>query len=199
MTNEIEDLTAVERIKRGDAESFARLYNKYRDQVYGFSYRMLSVQASAEDVTHEVFLVLIQHPEKYQPERGSMLTFLCAIARNRILNQFRLRSYEVEDGFDEQELALIRDEYEADPLLSLIEQELTAKIDEHIALLPPLQREVIVLRKFQELSYQEISLVTGADVNVVKARLHRARQSLAKSLAPYMNLKGERCHELRNS
>jgi len=198
MTNEIEDLTAVERIKRGDAESFARLYNKYRNRVYGFSYRMLSVQASAEDITHEVFLVLIQHPEKYQPERGSMLTFLCAIARNRILNQFRLRNYEVEDGFDEHELALIRNEYEADPLLSLIEQELTAKIDEHIALLPPLQREVIVLRKFQELSYQEISLITGAEVNVVKARLHRARQSLAKSLAPYMNLKGERCYELRN-
>lgn len=78
-----------------------------------------------------------------------MLTFLCTIARNHILNQFRRRSYEMEDNFDEQELALIKDEYEADPLSALIERELAAKIDEYIALLPPLQREVIVLRKFQ--------------------------------------------------
>ena len=199
MTNRDEDLVLVERIRQGDAESFSRLYERYRDRVYGFSYRMLGVQSTAEDVAHEVFLVLIQHPEKYESERGSMLTFLCTIARNYILNQFRRRSYEVEDSFDEQELALIRDEYEADPLSSLIEQELTAKIDEYIALLPPLQREVIILRKFQELSYFEISLVTGTDVNVVKARLHRGRQSLAKNLAPYMISEGEHYHGLRKS
>ena len=199
MTNRDEDLILVERIRQGDAESFTRLYERYRDRVYSFSYRMLGVQSNAEDVTHEVFLVLIQHPEKYEAERGSVLTFLCAIARNNILNQFRRRSYEIEDSFDEQELVLIRDEYESDPLSSLIEQELTAKIDEYIALLPPLQREVIVLRKFQELSYFEISVVTGTEVSVVKARLHRARQSLAKNLAPYLILEGERCHELRKS
>jgi RNA polymerase sigma-70 factor (ECF subfamily) len=196
MTNHNEDLIAVEGIKRGDTESFTRLYEKHRDQVYWFSYRMLGVQSTAEDVTHEAFLAVIQHPEKYQAERGSMLTFLCAIARNNILNRFRRCSYEIEEAFDEQEMALIKDEFEADPLSSLLKQELTAKVDEFIALLPPLQREVIILRKFQELSYSEISVVTGAEVNVVKARLHRARQSLAKSLAPYMSLKGARCHEL---
>ena len=199
MTNRDEDLVLVERIRQGDAESFSRLYERYRDRVYGFSYRMLGIQSTAEDVTHEVFLVLIQSPEKYEAERGSMLTFLCTIARNYILNQFRRRSYEVEDSFDEKELALIRDEDEADPLSSLIERELTAKIDEYIALLPPLQREVIILRKFQELSYFEISLVTGTDVNVVKARLHRGRQSLAKNLAPYMISEGEHYHGLRKS
>ena len=199
MTNRDEDLVLVERIRQGDAESFSRLYERYRDRVYGFSYRMLGIQSTAEDVTHEVFLVLIQSPEKYEAERGSMLTFLCTIARNYILNQFRRRSYEVEDSFDEKELALIRDEDEADPLSSLIERELTAKIDEYIALLPPLQREVIILRKFQELSYFEISLVTGTDVNVVKARLHRGRQSLAKNLARYMISEGEHYHGLRKS
>ena len=94
---------------------------------------------------------------------------------------------------------MIKDADEVDPLSSLIDQELKKKIDEYIALLPPLQREVIVLRKFQELSYFEISIVTGTDVNVVKARLHRARQSLAKNLAPYMISEGERYHGLRKS
>lgn len=48
MTNENEDLRAIERIRRGDAESFARLYNKYRDRVYGFANRMLSVQKESK-------------------------------------------------------------------------------------------------------------------------------------------------------
>ena len=67
MTNENEDLLEIERLGQGDAESFARLYNKYRDRVYSFAYRMLGAQSAAEDVTQEVFLIIIQHPEKYQP------------------------------------------------------------------------------------------------------------------------------------
>lgn len=200
MKNINEDSIDLEDAGRGDAEAFARLYNRYRDRVYGFAYRMLNVQTAAEDVTQEAFLALIEHPEKYQSERGSLLTFLCAVARNAVLNRFRRRVYEAEDDFEEGELYLIKDEYAPDPLSSLLERELSEKIDESIALLPPLQREVIVLRKFQELSYQEISFVTGAEINVVKARLHRARKSLAKNLAPYMLFEeGERCYELRKS
>jgi DNA-directed RNA polymerase specialized sigma24 family protein len=56
-----------------------------------------------------------------------------------------------------------------------------------------------VLREFQDLVYEEISIVTGVEVNVVKARLHRARQSAAKRLAPYMISKGEQFYELRKS
>jgi len=52
--------------------------------------------------------------------------------------------------------------------------------------LPVAQREVLVLREYQELSYEEIATVIGADLNVVKARLYRARQALAKRLAPYL-------------
>lgn len=75
-----------------------------------------------------------------------MMTFLCAIARNYILNQFRRPNYETEDALHEQQRELITDESETDPLSSLLEKELTAKVDEYIALLPPLQREVIILR-----------------------------------------------------
>ena len=190
MTSQNEDLTAIERIRKGDADSFAHLYEKYRDRVYGFAYRMLGTRSTAEDVTHDAFLVIIQHPEKYQAERGSVLTFLCVVARNNILNRFRRRGYEAEGGLDGAELEKEPEAQEYGPLASLLERELTSKVDECIAALPPLQREVIILRKFQELSYHEISEVVGADVSVVKARLHRARQSLAKSLAPYVNRGG---------
>jgi RNA polymerase sigma-70 factor, ECF subfamily len=199
MTNRTQDSKDLEALTRGDAAAFTRVYNRYRDRVYGFAYRMLGTQAAAEDITHEAFMVLIKHPERYSPKRSSILTFLCAVARNCILNHFRLRGKEVEDFFEEDDLQQIKNEYEPDPLSSLLDRELAAKVSESIALLPEFQREVIVLREFQELSYDDISIVTGADVNVVKARLFRARQNLAKHLAPYIVLKGEECHEMRRS
>lgn len=194
--NHNEDLISLKGIAEGDAEALLCVYDLYRDRIYGFVYRMLGVKAAAEDVTHEAFLILIQHPQKYQPERSSIFTYLCMVARSCVLKRYRRRTYEVENIFDERELYSIRDRNEKDPLLSILSQELEDKINESIALLPPLQREVIILRKFQELSYNEISIVTGAEVNVVKARLHRARQTIIKNLAPYLELEKENCHEL---
>ncbi len=199
MTNFNEDSIDLELISKGDADTFARFYQRYRDRVYGFAYRMLRVRTAAEDVTHETFIFLIEHPEKYQKERASLLTFLCMVARSRILNQFRRRDY-MEESLDDEEFHSVKIESaELDPLASLLEQELTEKVNEAISLLPPLQREAIILHKFQELTYFEISIVTEVEINVVKSRLFRARQNLAKNLAPYMSLKGDHCYGLRKS
>jgi RNA polymerase sigma-70 factor (ECF subfamily) len=194
-----DDIKEFERIAAGDAEAFSRVYSVYRNRVYGFAYRMVGNQSTAEDITQEAFMVLIKNPGQYRQERGSMLTFLCAVARNQILKYFRHQGYKIEDSIDEHNLVLQNDEGAGDPLLNLLDRELTEKVNDTIEMLPALQREVLVLREFQDLSYEEISIVTGVEVNVVKARLHRARQSAAKRLAPYMISKGEQFYELRKS
>ncbi len=199
MNERDEDFVEIRRIAEGDAEAFSRLYDLYRNRVFGFAFRMLGSQSIAEDVTQEAFFVLIQYPERFRPELGSMITFLCAVARNLILNHFRKRGGEIEDFLDDEDLQLIESESEPDPLAALLDRELGAKIKESIALLPTLQREVIVLREYQELSYEEISIVVGAEVGVVKARLYRARKTLGKRLAPYLVSKREVCYELRKS
>ncbi len=199
MNERDEDLIQARRVAGGDAEAFSRLYDRYRDRVFGYAYRMLGSQSIAEDVTHEAFLALIENPERFRPELGSMKTFLCAVARNCILNHFRKRGAAIEDFFEDDDLQSVKDESEPDPLSALLDRELSVKIKESIALLPALQREVIVLREFQELSYEEISIVVGAETGVVKARLYRARQTLGKRLAPYLVSKGEVCYELRKS
>lgn len=199
MTNHNEDLTDAERIGKGGVQAFTKIYNLYWQQVYGFAYRMSGERQTAEDVTHEAFLVLIKHPERFRRERGSMLTFLCAVARNCMFHHFRRRGFEIEDAFDEQSPSVVKLECEDNPLMYLLERELAEKVNESIALLPILQREVLVLREFQELSYEEISAVVGEQVNVVKARLYRARQTLVKRLKPYVISKGERFYELPRS
>jgi len=188
MASSLADQELLAAAARGDQAAFSQLYQRYRNRVYGFAYRMLGTQEVAEDVTHEAFLALIRQPERYQAERGSLLTFLCAVARNHIYQHLRHQErYATEpvETSDEYEEAGVR--YSFDPLNDLLERELAAVVEAALARLPVAQREAVTLREYQELSYEEIATVIGADTNVVKARLYRARQALAKRLAPYLN------------
>lgn len=199
LVTKLDEIKLVRAASAGDATAFSQLYRLHKDRVYGFAYRMLGSEAVAEDVAHEAFLVLIEHPERYSPERGSLLTFLCAVARNHVMHHFRRRGYELNEtdsGTDDQ--AERPDNQERDPLSNLLGQELAETVNAAINELPPLQREAIVLREFQELSYEEIAAVTETGVNVVRGRLHRARQSLAERLAPYVSEDGKG-YELRRS
>ena len=77
------------------------------------------------------------------------------------------------------------------PLRRLLDQELVAKVKEAVADLPPLQREALVLFEYEGLPLSEIATVVGTDVGAVKGRLHRARERLRNSLAPYLNTNPE--------
>jgi RNA polymerase sigma-70 factor (ECF subfamily) len=126
-----------------------------------------------------------------------MLTFLCAVARNHIMHHFRRSVRNVERTPDGIDVEMIEAEAAfGDPLKDLLDDELAKEIDRAIAGLPVLLREAIVLREFQELSYEEMASVTDVSVNVIKVRLHRARRTLAKVLAPYTNQDGGSCNEV---
>ena len=190
--------TLMTRVGAGDKAAFTQLYHRHRDRVYAFAYRMVGTRSVAEDVTHEAFLVLIEHPNRYNSAQGTVLTFLCTIARYKLISYLRRQGREVEDEFSPGGPIESQIDMESDPLSALLEDELAAVVSAAVDDLPALQREVIVLREFQDLSYEEIAAVTNADTSVVKARLHRARQSLTKRLSPYFNArKGGECHELR--
>ena len=187
----------IEKIARGDEIAFEEIYRLYRNRVYGFIYRMTVNQTVAEDITHETFLVLIKHPERFRAERGSILTFLCAIARNLLINNLR-RKNNSDVGFDEfEDFDVPEDELKTNPLTGLLNQELAARIEMCIGALPPLQREAIILREYQELSYEEIATITETEISAVKSRLHRARQNLARELSQYLTSPKKKHYELR--
>ncbi|HEX8197725.1 MAG TPA: sigma-70 family RNA polymerase sigma factor [Pyrinomonadaceae bacterium] len=195
--NKITEDNLIKKIARGDELAFNEIYSLYRNRVYGFIYRMTFNKTLAEDITHETFMVLIQHPARYRTERGgSLLTFLCAVARRQVMNHLR-RKHNSDVGFDEVEnFDALEDETKDNPLSNLLNQELAAQIDACVTALPPLQREVIVLREYEELSYEEIARVTESELGSVKARLHRARQTLAKQLAVYIASAKDKCYEV---
>jgi RNA polymerase sigma-70 factor (ECF subfamily) len=178
------DERLLNRASRGDEAAFLLLYERHRDAVFRFAYRLLGSSGLAEDVAHDCFLSLLRQPGKFDASRASLRTYLLAAARNLSSKHFRHVGDEVTVDELTQEL---RGPEGHEPLRQLLDEELSSEVRKAVESLPPLQREALVLFEFEELSLAEIALIVGADVGAVKARLHRARQRLKIVLAPYLS------------
>jgi RNA polymerase sigma-70 factor, ECF subfamily len=173
------------RAGRGDEAAFLLLYERHRTPVFRFACRMLGSSPQAEDVTQECFLSILRRPEAFQPDRASLRTYLCAIARHLALKQLRKRGQEtlVDDPPEEAPRGAAG---EKDALSAVIEAEAAEAVRLAVEDLPPLQREAVVLFEYQELSLVDIAAVCDVDVGTVKSRLHRARERLRRALTPYL-------------
>jgi RNA polymerase sigma factor (sigma-70 family) len=176
----------INRALNGDAGAFGEIYLTLRGSLFGFAYRMLRETSLAEDVTQETFMFLLNNPQRFDSEKGELLSFLCGVARNKIIQHLRKHSTKFE--FYEDDLTKFdeADDFRRNPLEVLLKEELTEKIEEIIANLPVAQREVLILREIEGLPYSEIADITDAELGQVKIRLHRARKSLANELRPYL-------------
>jgi RNA polymerase sigma-70 factor, ECF subfamily len=168
----------------GDQAAFLELYDRYRQLIFRFAYRLLGSVELAEDVTHDCFLSLIRKPENFRPERASLKTYLYAAARNLALKYFRNQGREA--GMDE----LTQEPQESPrrgPLRRLLDEELAHHVREAVFSLPPLQREALILFEYEGLSLNEVAEIAGTDAGAIKARLYRAREGLRRSLKPYLD------------
>lgn len=183
------DEALLRRARAGDEQAFLSIYTRHRAGIYRFACRLLGDGSAAEDVTHDCFLSLFKHPERFDPSRGASLrTYLFAAARNLSLKQFRRASQET---LLEETTGELRAPASEQPLSRLLEAELSATVRAAVRALPELQREVLILFEFEHLSVQEIALVVGAEANTVKSRLARARANLRRALAPHLERRAE--------
>ena len=167
----------------GDEMSFCLLYERHRDVVFRFAYRLLQSVELAEEITHDCFLSLIKKPGLFDAKKASLKTYLCAAARNQAYKRWNKSSPET----SLEELSIEPQEAEfRSPLRQVIGAELSVIVQKAIAELPPLQREAVILFEFEDLSLAEIAVVVNADVGTVKSRLHRAREKLRMLLEPYV-------------
>ncbi len=172
---------------RGDESAFLLLYERHRTPVFRFACRMLGSAPLAEDVTQECFLSVLRRPEAFRAERASLRTYLCAIARHLALKQLRKRGQEtvMDDPPDEPKGAAWAAPVE-DPLQAVMGDETASAVRQAVEALPPLQREAVVLFEYQEMSLADIAAACDIDVGTVKSRLHRARERLRRTLAPFL-------------
>lgn len=175
----------IEKALHGDMELFSAIYFALRGSIYGFVFRMVRENSLAEDITQDTFIFLLENTEKFDAQRGSLLSFLCGVARHKVMRYFRKHSTRSE--YHEEDLNSFETAENSDlnQLEGLLKKELTQKIEEEILKLPVLYREVLILREMEELSYAEIASITNTDLNQVKIRLYRARKKIAEELKPY--------------
>lgn len=163
--------------QRGSRESFEELFERYRDPLYGFFRRRLNSPERAEDLTQETFLVVARARQRYEP-RARVKTYLYGIAL-RLIAAAR-RQHAVLPPGQEREPAT-----GASPETALWVREALHK-------LKPGEREVLMLREYEQLSYDEIASVLRIPVNTVRSRLFRARMALKELLEPVRQMPRER-------
>lgn len=178
------DEQLLKRASRGDEAAFLLLYERHREAVFRFAYRMLGDTAQAEDVTQECFLSLVRRPDSFDESRAKLRTYLLGATRNLSLKSLRRQGQEVGlEEFTEEPRPGLTEE----PLRKLLDEELAFAVSQAVAALPPLQREALLLFEYEEIPLKEIAAIVEADVGTVKARLHRARARLRRELEPYWN------------
>jgi RNA polymerase sigma-70 factor (ECF subfamily) len=194
MTTRPADSELQKRMLSGDREAFAELYRRHQRSVFGFALQMTGARELAEDVTQEVFILLMRETVLYDEKRGSLKSFLLGVTRN-----FVLRRLKQERAFVSIETAEDQSILESAEAESLTQNESIREMHQAILGLPPHYREVVVLCELQELSYAEAAGVVGCAIGTIRSRLHRARTMLIERLsaredrATAKEIKSERC------
>lgn len=163
----MEDARQIRKLKKGDRQAVNLLFDKYYDRVYGYCYRHVTHRETAQDLTQEVFLKVFKHMEAYQ-HYGKFENYLYVIAGNLCKDFYKkkkvlsLEGMEIqvnEEGFSDSESRII--------------------IKEALDKLPDLEREIILLRFYQEQKIKDIAKILGLKLSTAKYHLKKGQELLS--------------------
>jgi RNA polymerase sigma-70 factor, ECF subfamily len=175
----------VARLAGGDENAMAELYDRTNRIVYGLALRILGDPSTAEDITMEVYLQVWRKAAHYNPQRGSVLSWLVTLVRSRSIDSLRRRKArraEFEDSVDD--VPGLRDSRPG-PELASVEAGRSRIVQRAMADLDPDQRKAIELAYFSGLSHSEVALQTGLPLGTVKTRIRLGMLHLRRLLEPY--------------
>jgi RNA polymerase sigma-70 factor (ECF subfamily) len=175
------DEQLVEEFQRGSREAFAELFRRYREKMYGFFRRRTSNPARAEELAQETFLAALKAAPRFEP-RALVRTWLFGIAMNLLMADRRKAGHAFEPALSKAEEAPA---HGSDPAAALWVRDALAQLEDE-------QREILLLREYEQLSYAEIAALLGLPVNTVRSRLFRARMALKDLLVPQSRSLGTR-------
>ena len=188
-SDDAEDVRLMQLIARGDTAAFEELIERHQALVIGTVGRMLGSNSEVEDIAQQVFVRVWRSAGRYVP-RAKFTTWLLKITRNLVFNELRRSKRHAHVPMHSQqpdaEEIPIKDESVQAPDAALLEQELQGAIEAAIAELPETQRMAVVLRRYEELSYEQIAEVLELSIPAVKSLLFRARTELRARLSNYL-------------
>ncbi len=193
------DKKLMVRIAEGDEEALRHLIEKHQGVVYGTIAKMLGDPVEAQDLAQQVFVRIYRAAGSYRAT-AQFKTWMFTIVRNLVFNEHRRRSRatliplhapeneSVDSGGGALNLDL-PDHLTKRPDESVLHLEMMRAVDEAILLLPEQQRLAIVLRRYDEFTYEEIAQILKTSVPATKSLLFRARETLRVALQDYLEAK----------
>lgn len=181
------DIEIVEKIIKGEMDSFEKLINKYQKMVYNLAYRIFNNNSDAEDITQEVFLKIYKNIEKCSGKE-SIKTWIYTITYNTCIDEVRKRkgknniSLDASLENDEGEYFIEIPSKEPTPETQMINKEGIKEIENALNKLTEIHKTLIFLRDIKGFTYNEISEIMDINIGTVKSKLNRARNNLKNIL-----------------
>ena len=173
------DLILVERFKGGDRAAFEELVRKYQKEIYFLAYRMVLNKEDAADVVQETFVQIFRKIHQFR-SASTFKTWLYRVAINQCKNF--LRTLKRHRGFVPIEDCILTDT-EDSQLNVLLTKERLRLLTESIEKLPGKQKTILVLRTYQNLSYEEIVEIVGGSVGSARVNFHHATENIKRIMA----------------
>ena len=187
--DDAEDVRLMHLVAGGDTSAFEKLVERHQGLVAGTVARMLGSNSDVEDITQQVFIRVWRSAGRYVA-RAKFTTWLLKITRNLVFNEMRRTKRHphlpVQIDPEAEELPL-KDETTETPDATLLQAELQQAIESAIMQLPETQRMALVLRRYEDLSYDEIAEILELSLPAVKSLLFRARTELRERLKGYLD------------
>ena len=166
------DFELVRRFVSGDEYAFNLIVKKYQKKIYWHARQMLGNHSDADEVTQEVLIVMYRKLSTFN-FNSSLYTWIYRIVSTRSLNQIRKRQvkrfFSIDDDENEFEI-----QDSADIVEDLNNKEKLENVNKILEKLPPKQRQIFILRNYEQLSYEEIAKITGKSVGGLKANYFHA-------------------------
>jgi RNA polymerase sigma-70 factor (ECF subfamily) len=174
------DHAVIAAFQSGDEFAFVTLYNRHKEGIYVFCKKVLLDESAAKDVMQETFLRIYENRDRLM-KTDAFRSWIYTIARNQCYNYLRRakRFVALDPGFVDDSVV------ETNPFGDLEKSDQVAMVNRLLTSLKIEYREVLVLREYQNLTYDEIAQVMRTSVSSVKSRLFKARRKLAQQYSAY--------------
>lgn len=183
-----DDQELLDRARAGQPEALEQLLARHQAQVYRFGMKMCRDPEDAKDVLQDTLLSVARNVRDFRAG-SSLSTWLYTIARSFCVKKHRKSKFVPQSGAVALDAAA---EHVADPRATADEMVASKQIEQTleaaIGSLEPMYREVLLLRDVEGLTAPEVARVTGASVQAVKSRLHRARLAVREQVAPLLGI-----------
>lgn len=167
----------AKRAKAGDKDAFGKIYNLFLEKIYRFIYYLVNDEDTAYDIAQDTFVRAYRALPRYERKRGSFSTFLYTIARNLVIDKQRKR---VSLSLDLNFVGEVK--YEGDFEESIDSAERSKKVHEVLDSLDTFDKELVVLRYFEDMSFKGIAKIVGKEEGAVRVRVFRILKNLKERL-----------------